>query len=163
MKTCSKCKVVQPISNFNKQGSGYQSHCRGCRKVYFARHGKAYYEKNKLKRQASSLARYRADPEAARGRWLMKYWPGLTGKEAAACYRALEVLQNYVCALCLRPERSLDHRTGNPKRLSVDHHHGTGAVRGLLCSECNPALGKLKLDECPDNLKRLCIYLGNND
>lgn len=32
------------------------------------------------------------------------------------------------------------------KKLSVDHCHKTGKVRGLLCSNCNTAIGLLKED-----------------
>lgn len=50
--------------------------------------------------------------------------------------------QNYVCAICKRPEFALDHRTGLPRNLAVDHCHETGEIRGLLCTNCNRGLGK---------------------
>lgn len=48
--------------------------------------------------------------------------------------------QNGLCAICLdvgRSEKGDAHTSG----LVVDHDHETGAVRGLLCSRCNAALG----------------------
>lgn len=39
---------------------------------------------------------------------------------------------------------------------AVDHHHGSGRVRGLLCEPCNVALGAAR--ECPDRLHRLAGY-----
>jgi hypothetical protein len=38
--------------------------------------------------------------------------------------------QNGVCAICKKPPKE-------NRRLAVDHDHGTGAVRGLLCFLCN--------------------------
>jgi hypothetical protein len=46
--------------------------------------------------------------------------------------------QNGVCYVCQQPEPV------KGRRLSVDHDHGTGLVRGLLCSRCNPIIGKLE-------------------
>jgi hypothetical protein len=43
------------------------------------------------------------------------------------------------------------------RRFAVDHCHKTGAVRGLLCSNCNTALG-LVGDEIT-RLKQLISYL----
>lgn len=49
-------------------------------------------------------------------------------------YARLYVFQGGLCALCRRA-------TGASRRLSVDHDHKTGAVRGLLCRPCNTLLG----------------------
>lgn len=42
--------------------------------------------------------------------------------------------------------------------LAIDHCHSTGAVRGLLCNECNTALGMLHDDE--GRIRALLDYLG---
>ncbi len=55
-------------------------------------------------------------------------------------YSTLLEQQNHQCAVCSTP-RSLLKRD-----LSVDHNHSTGKIRGLLCDNCNIALGHLKED-----------------
>lgn len=49
-------------------------------------------------------------------------------------YAKLYLFQGGLCALCRRA-------TGASRRLSVDHDHKTGDVRGLLCRPCNSLLG----------------------
>ena len=49
--------------------------------------------------------------------------------------------QGTVCAICGKPERRPDKASGKIKDLAIDHCHSTGAVRALLCSNCNTALG----------------------
>lgn len=56
-------------------------------------------------------------------------------------YQEMLVEQAGVCAICRKPERAPDKASGKTKDLAVDHDHATGAVRGLLCSNCNTALG----------------------
>lgn len=78
-------------------------------------------------------------------------------------YELLLNAQAGVCATCSRPEI----RTKNRKtdKLSVDHDHKTGKVRGLLCYKCNVALGMVS--DSIDRLKSLISYLerhnANND
>jgi len=60
-------------------------------------------------------------------------------------YGEILVAQNGVCAICNQPERT--KRNGKTKALSVDHNHETGKIRGLLCHDCNTAIGKLKEDK----------------
>ncbi|WP_308013365.1 endonuclease domain-containing protein [Streptomyces beigongshangae] len=42
----------------------------------------------------------------------------------------------------------------------VDHRHGTGRVRGVLCFNCNSGLGLLRDD--PDVMNRAADYLEGN-
>jgi hypothetical protein len=65
---------------------------------------------------------------------LRKYWPNLTLKEAEAERQKLSDSLNQSCAICKR------HESGFKKRLSVDHNHKSGQVRGLLCYYCNKFL-----------------------
>lgn len=51
-------------------------------------------------------------------------------------YDRMFVEQHGVCAICEQPELT--------RRLSVDHNHATGKVRGLLCHRCNVAIGLFK-------------------
>lgn len=73
-------------------------------------------------------------------------------------YQSMLRRQGGVCALCGRPE------TANGRaRLAVDHEHGSGRPRGLLCIGCNISLGyyergwRSRLD--PDVVER---YLRRN-
>ena len=45
--------------------------------------------------------------------------------------------QNRVCFICERP-------ITKPRRPHTDHRHKDGLVRGILCSQCNRALGKIE-------------------
>lgn len=64
--------------------------------------------------------------------------------------RILEA-QEYKCAICLTPESEMG------RRLSVDHCHDTGRVRGLLCTQCNTSIGMLK--ESPEIIARAARYV----
>lgn len=62
-------------------------------------------------------------------------------------YVALFVRHNWSCAIC-----------DSKSRLSIDHNHQTGKVRGILCHRCNITLGR-----CGDDaawLKQALVYLG---
>jgi hypothetical protein len=73
-------------------------------------------------------------------------------------YEALLVAQGGACAVCGNGDREIHYRSGKPRLLAVDHHHGSGRVRGLLCNNCNRALGLLKDDV--SLLRRMIDYLG---
>lgn len=63
-------------------------------------------------------------------------------------YNEMLTEQNGVCKICLNKSNV---------RLSVDHCHITGMVRGLLCRTCNLGIGHL--NENINNLYRAIDYL----
>jgi hypothetical protein len=82
----------------------------------------------------------------ARIRLLCRY--GLTGEQ----YDALLAAQSGGCAIC-----STTAGTKSNPTLHVDHDHRTGKVRGLLCQNCNTAIGAFQDD--PALLRRASAYL----
>jgi hypothetical protein len=66
-------------------------------------------------------------------------------------YEAREKKQKGLCAICKRPPH------GHKKYLCVDHCHGKGHVRGLLCDDCNRVLGWAR--DKPEVLAAAARYL----
>ena len=66
-------------------------------------------------------------------------------------YNQMFAEQEGCCAICGT------HECSTGKSLAVDHDHKTGKVRGLLCANCNTAIGKLNDDE--DTILRAADYL----
>lgn len=70
-------------------------------------------------------------------------------------YTAMHAAQGGVCAICEQPETAL--MRGRVMSLAIDHDHVTGKVRGLLCGNCNRAIGMLADD--PERAMALAEYL----
>lgn len=69
-----------------------------------------------------------------------------------ATYDQMFTAQDGVCAIC----RQLRISKGS-ERLHVDHCHDTKRVRGLLCHNCNIAIGML--DDSPERAETVKQYL----
>lgn len=62
-----------------------------------------------------------------------------------ATYEQMALEQGGVCKICRKEETEVSTvGQTKPNRLSVDHDHETGKVRGLLCYKCNQAIGCLR-------------------
>ena len=90
----------------------------------------------------------------------LKYRYGITEED----YEKLLVKQKHSCKICgHKPDKDQTQpdncQTQPDKPLYVDHCHQTKAVRGLLCSKCNLALGHMNDD--PTRLERAADYLRN--
>lgn len=92
-------------------------------------------------------ARYAKDPTPYKDRNYQNRY-GIT----MAQYEAMLQSQDYRCAICDKHRDVVPH-----KRLVVDHCHDTNAVRKLLCSSCNVALGMLH--ESVDIMGRMIDYV----
>lgn len=134
MKSCSSCKQVKPLIEFYRHPAcrdGYRGECKACT-----------YDKHKSYRAVKGRTE---TPEQNR-RYNLKRQFNISPED----YDEILSLQNGVCAIC-----GSTCKTG--RRLAVDHCHMTGRIRGLLCSECNNGIGKLK--DSPDLLRAAISYL----
>lgn len=123
-KTCARCQTSKPIEDFSVRKTGPSAGlrhniCKGCK----AAQARAWYQANK-ERALANRRRLQLDADF-----------GITPEEYAAMLEA----QGGVCATCGRPETT--EQAGTLVRLSVDHCHTTGKVRGLLCHACNRSIG----------------------
>lgn len=88
--------------------------------------------------------------EAHRERYYQRTY-GIGVKE----WRAMHEDQAGLCAICLG--EGFHMREDHQQKLMVDHCHDTGQVRGLLCHNCNRALGLLQ--DSKRIVKRVLEYL----
>lgn len=134
-KICSKCGLEKDLISFFKHKiskDGHTARCKECIKDYnkinaprIKERKKFWRDNNKEKLNSRSLFnRYKITQEQ---------------------YNELYNRQNGRCSICNKEETN-KHQNGNIKKLSVDHNHITGKIRGLLCWRCNLVLGKINED-----------------
>lgn len=104
------------------------------------------------------VAYNRANREANRDHYRSRDFKKNYGIDFAD-YQRMLIAQKGVCAICEQPETKMEK--GRIRLLSVDHNHTTGAVRGLLCGNCNMAIGFA----CDDTgtLRKAIAYLNRHD
>ncbi|RJQ37454.1 MAG: hypothetical protein C4555_06370 [Dehalococcoidia bacterium] len=147
LRTCKKCGVDKPLDQFRlaksvQKGKTYYCRLYTC-KICINKQHKEWRERNpeyqrawqqkNIQRQAEYHQRWvNQGGKVIRLRYKLKSLYGLSIEE----YVELSNKQGGVCAI---------YRQSEPKgRLCVDHDHQTGQVRGLLCQQCNKALGALR-------------------
>jgi hypothetical protein len=148
-KRCNHCQKVLATDCFNKNRArpdGLQDYCRDCHKA----HNAVTYKKHRLKWKET---RGEARRVSARKYWRKhnlrrKY--GVTEQQADKATEAIGGL----CEIC-------GQHCLTRKRLSVDHCHDTGIVRGLLCMKCNIGIGKF--NDSVELLLSAIKYLSRED
>jgi hypothetical protein len=156
-KFCRGCQVEKPTDQFHqakKEKDGLQYRCIECSKQYhaqryiaqketIARQIQEYRTNNKDKLAKAQSAWRRNNPDKVktyqRSTNLKKQF-GLSIEQ----YEAMSIAQNHCCAICKQPETFIHSATNVVAKLAVDHCHKTGAIRKLLCKNCNNALGMFK-------------------
>lgn len=163
-KACSYCGTVKPLSEYHNQTKakdGKQHRCKTCAKELASK----WYRENKDRAYETTKARRARNPDAykaymrtyykevRRGRDITRF--GITPED----YERMLADQGSRCAICGTSE------TGKHAVFHIDHDHRCcdrngscgECVRGLLCNNCNGALGLFKDD--PDILRRAIEYL----
>ena len=135
MKVCTKCRVEKPLDEFFgnvRQKDGKSLKCKVCDKAK-----KREWEANNL--------------EKAQLMWRRGHLRKTYGITPEAFDAALNT-QNNCCAICKTTEPGA-------RSFHVDHDHTTGELRGLLCNNCNRALGYIK--ENTDSIASMLEYVKN--
>ena len=135
MKLCRKCNNLLNTDSFwkNKNCSdGLQPYCKSC-----------HYGAVKKNLEGPNRKKYL---DLRKNRHLVKTH-GITLED----YNKKLKSQGGVCAICFEPPKE--------RALAVDHNHVTGNNRGLLCGNCNRAIGLLK--DNPTIARSAADYLDN--
>jgi hypothetical protein len=171
MKQCIKCNINKSLEDFPKSASSKDGKHSYCKKCMVKQRMDKYERKNKVMKITETHKQCRVCEE-------LLSFDNYSGKKNPYCKKCNSYLghirnvrkygidvedyinmlknQDYACAICKRKTE---------KRLAVDHDHNCCAgenscgkcIRGLLCFDCNIALGMLK-----DNiatLTRMINYL----
>ena len=123
---CVKCEIERPIEEFDRTKTSRRQTCKYCRQANY----RAWYKTRK------DTSEHKKDAHARQ----IKAQYGISIEQ----YNEMLNRQNGVCKICKKE---------NGRRLCVDHCHTTGRVRGLLCDNCNKAMGLCNDDP---KLLRLC-------
>ena len=143
---CPCCDRVLPLMSFyklNESRIGYGPKCKSC-VVLYLKSSVTPEQKRAWRKKVRSKPGYALD-EKLRDRHGINL----------VFYEKMLTDQVGVCAICSRHETH--EVNGKRQRLSVDHDHETGVVRGLLCNLCNTGLGCAR--ESISTLKAMIEYL----
>src|SRR3990167_7429107 len=183
-KTCTRCETTKQLEDFSpsKRGRlGIHSQCIDCGRSQ----KQVWYQKNRDISIQRSAAYRREHPEWAKNadalhhsryNWREKFpekAKKLSSEQAQrrrfrkygltqAQYDQILCQQNEVCAACREVPSTSSVGQGLNKYddFVVDHNHVTGKVRGLVCTNCNVALGMIR--DNPSTARKLATYLEKN-
>lgn len=130
-KVCNKCGLSKALTEFHKATKCPDGYRPECKTCH-----------NLYKKEVTRRKKY------------AEY--GITHEE----YEELYEFQGGLCKICGNEETRIHHQTGTKILLAIDHDHVTGKVRGLLCANCNLALGYVKDDIM--TLENMIKYLREN-
>jgi hypothetical protein len=105
-----------------------------------------WMKNNPEKVKEYQAAYQRRNPEKRRA-WCRKYFREKFFKQLGitqADYDKMFFRQEGRCWICMAEPAT--HKGSPDKLLIVDHDHDTGEIRGLLCQNCNKALGLFRDD-----------------
>ncbi|KPC61440.1 endonuclease VII [Streptomyces chattanoogensis] len=174
-KCCSRCKRTLSRGAFSGNKSmngGLQAYCRECSAEYYrqrqAAEGRTVREKVPVPRglkRCPQCREVKSHNEWERNRSSSDGWASYCRSCRAERNRESNFKRKYGITVAQRDVMIADQNGLCPicqssEPVHVDHCHKTGKVRGVLCFNCNSALGKLGDD--PDAIRRAIAYLEGN-
>lgn len=135
-KECLICKTIKPLVSFHKHGATRtrrSPYCSDCA--------------NKKARDWTAANSHRDDYKKRKRANYYKHKYNLSIEQVEEIFDN----QNGCCDIC----RKQLHK--GFQGFDVDHCHKTGKIRGILCNNCNKAIGGLQ--ESVENLKSAILYL----
>ena len=155
MKICRSCNISKSEDEYYRNALK----CKACVK----KANKEYYEKNRERINQRSYqwfennkSRHNLNAQKWRKKNPVKTKASILKNQYGITMLQFEDLlkqQDHKCGVCKKPQSEMK------KAFSVDHCHTTGKVRGLLCNNCNVAIGLLKVDSGIDNLQNAIKYV----
>jgi len=133
---CGGCKRDLPLLQFvrdYRSNDGFKRTCRECDRADAKKRASSIdAEGERLRHRDNNLKRYAITSEI---------------------FNAISEAQGHCCRVCGTHRDAVKDKYG----FHVDHSHTTGHIRGLLCRNCNIALGVAQDD--PNILMALLLYL----
>ena len=146
----AKSKYAETKRRYYRERYANDSEFRARRKAYASAYQKRRWKAD-VEFRVQKRLRYeefkRAHPKLTARRARAAYLRYTHGDDTV--YDKLFTKQRGRCLIC--------RSTTGQRRLHIDHNHRTGAIRGLLCGECNRAIGLFK--DSPLSLRRAIRYL----
>lgn len=122
-KRCPSCLETKSILEFQNRGTHPPTYCKPC-----ARKRRTAWTRRQRQTNPEWWQRRQAYMRIWSRRMVCKSY-GMTLED----YERLISKQGGKCAICMLEEKG--------RKLTIDHDHVTGRVRGLLCRKCNRAIG----------------------
>ena len=122
--------------------------CKPCYNSYMRKYNKKNSTKN---RERNRL--YKLKNKSIYENSKLKHSYGITLEQR----QVMEEQQEGLCAICNSSETRIHNKSKRKQKLSIDHCHTTGKIRGLLCSRCNLVLGQV--EDSPSLLSKMILYL----
>ena len=135
---CTKCKAIKPESEFYRESKNpnrnyRRSHCKSCDT-----------ESNRNYVASPEMKKHKAEIKRRSNRRLSYNFP-------PELYDQRLEEQGNVCGICK------SNTPGGRGSFRADHDHNTNQPRGVLCHNCNVALGNFK--DNPELLQKAIEYL----
>jgi hypothetical protein len=142
VKPCQKCGIEKPLEDFAKDTrykNGRRGTCKRCHTDYMI----SYYAKNEKQRKEKNKINSKHRPAWKRHKITEDQWTNLYNKYDGKCHSCKE-----------RNAYAIDHDhsccNGNRSKCG-------NCIRGILCNQCNTALGLL--NDNKEYIMRLVNYI----